>query len=96
MQVKTIFAFSASAAFLSFAVTAYSAEPGVMALTPSEMKWSSQGGLALPGLEPLGREIWTKLVTAEGIEDAHRFLLRRAPSDIERSYFTYRPALFLK
>ena len=51
MQVKTIFAFSASAAFLSIAATAYSAEPGVMALTPSEMKWSSQGGLALPGLE---------------------------------------------
>jgi len=51
MQVKTIFAFSASAALLSFAATAYSAEPGVMALTPLEMKWSSQGGLALPGLE---------------------------------------------
>jgi quercetin dioxygenase-like cupin family protein len=51
MQVKTIFAFSASAAFLSFAATAFSAEPGVMALSPSEMKWSSQGGLALPGLE---------------------------------------------
>ena len=51
MQVKSIFAFSASAAFLSLAATASSSEPGVMALSPSEMKWSSQGGLALPGLE---------------------------------------------
>jgi len=25
--------------------------PGVMALTPDEMKWSAQGGLALPGME---------------------------------------------
>ena len=25
--------------------------PGVMALTADEMKWSSQGGLALPGME---------------------------------------------
>jgi quercetin dioxygenase-like cupin family protein len=51
MQAKAIFAFGASAALLSFTATAYSAEPAVMALTPSEMKWNSQGGLALPGLE---------------------------------------------
>jgi quercetin dioxygenase-like cupin family protein len=51
MQAKAIFASVASAALLSFATSASSAEPGVMALTPSEMKWSSQGGLALPGLE---------------------------------------------
>ena len=51
MHIKTILAVGASAAFLSFAVAAYSAEPGVMALTPDEMKWSSQGALALPGME---------------------------------------------
>ena len=44
MQIKTIFAVSVySAAFLSFATAGYCAEP--------EMKWSAQGGLALPGLE---------------------------------------------
>ena len=26
-------------------------KPDVMALTPEEMKWTSQGGLALPGME---------------------------------------------
>jgi anti-sigma factor ChrR (cupin superfamily) len=51
MQIKTILAVSCSTAVLSFAVAAYSAEQGVMALTPSEMKWSGQGGLSLPGLE---------------------------------------------
>jgi len=29
------------------------AAPGVMALTPSEMKWGAQGGLAMPGMEQL-------------------------------------------
>jgi len=51
MQVKAIIAVSICAASLSFAAAAYSAEPDVMALAPSEMKWSAQGGLALPGLE---------------------------------------------
>jgi hypothetical protein len=52
MQIKTILAASAySAAFLSFATAGYCAEPGVMTLTPSEMKCSAEGGLALPGLE---------------------------------------------
>jgi quercetin dioxygenase-like cupin family protein len=51
MKIKTIRAVSASAAFLSLAAVAHSAEPGVMAISPSEMKWSAQGGLALPGLE---------------------------------------------
>jgi quercetin dioxygenase-like cupin family protein len=50
MQFKMVFALSASA-YLFFAAAAHSAEPGVMALTPSEMKWNAQGGLALPGLE---------------------------------------------
>jgi len=51
MRFKTIFAVGVSTAVLSFAAAAYAAEPGVMALSPSEMKWSAQGGLALPGLE---------------------------------------------
>ena len=51
IKIKTILAVSASAAFLSLAAVAHSAEPGVMAISPSEMKWSAQGGLALPGLE---------------------------------------------
>jgi uncharacterized RmlC-like cupin family protein len=51
MQIKTILAVSASATFVLFAVAAYSEELGVMALAPSEMKWSPQGALALTGLE---------------------------------------------
>ena len=51
MRFKTIFAVGVSTAVLSFAAAAYAAEPDVMALSPSEMKWSAQGGLALPGLE---------------------------------------------
>jgi hypothetical protein len=51
MRMKTVFAIGASVASLSFAEAAHSAEPGVMALAPSEMKWSAQGGLALPDLE---------------------------------------------
>jgi len=47
MRIKAVFAL----AFLSVALVGQAAEPGVVALTPSEMKWSSQGGLALPGLE---------------------------------------------
>lgn len=33
--------------------TAQTAAPGVVALTPGEMKWSSQGALAAPGMEQL-------------------------------------------
>lgn len=47
MQTQVIFAI----ALLSVSLAGQAAEPGVVALTPSEMKWSSQGGLALPGLE---------------------------------------------
>jgi hypothetical protein len=50
MQIKTFLAVSASVVFLSFAAAAQTA-PSVMALTPDEMKWGSQGALALPGLE---------------------------------------------
>jgi len=31
----------------------YKGPPGVVALTPVEMKWASQGGLAAPGMEQL-------------------------------------------
>jgi hypothetical protein len=36
---------------LSAAAVAQIAAPGVVALTPAEMKWQSQGGLAAPGME---------------------------------------------
>ena len=49
--MKMVFVLSASAAILSSQTAALSGEVGVMALAPSEMKWSAQGGLALPGLE---------------------------------------------
>jgi hypothetical protein len=52
--------------------------------------------MSLPGLMPQARELWAKLVIgAEGLEDAHKFLLRRAPSDVERTYFDYRPTALL-
>jgi quercetin dioxygenase-like cupin family protein len=35
----------------SLGIAARAQAPDVMALSPSEMKWSAQGGLALPGLE---------------------------------------------
>ncbi len=51
---------------------------------------------ATPGLLPQGQEIWQNLVTAsDGVEDGYTFFLRRQPSDVERSYFSYRPTLFL-
>jgi hypothetical protein len=40
-------------ALLGGIAVAQTAAPGVMALTPSEMKWGAQGGLALPGMEQL-------------------------------------------
>jgi hypothetical protein len=41
-----------SMAFSAIAVAEIAA-PGVVALTPVEMKWASQGGLAVPGMEQL-------------------------------------------
>ena len=49
--MKTIFKMGTLALVLFSAGAAYCHEVDVMALTPSEMKWSAQGGLALPGLE---------------------------------------------
>ena len=37
----------------SAVATAQTAPPGVMALAPDEMRWSSQGALAAPGMEQL-------------------------------------------
>jgi len=50
---------------------------------------------SIPGLLPRGQEIWARLLEAEdGLEEGYRFLLRREPTELERSYFAYRPALF--
>ena len=51
---------------------------------------------ALPGLLPQGKEIWQKLMTAQdGVDEAYKFYLRREPTDVERTYLGYRPALLL-
>jgi hypothetical protein len=52
--------------------------------------------MSLPGLQPQACELWAKLsIGTEGLEDAFKFLLRRAPSDVERTYFEYRPAALM-
>jgi quercetin dioxygenase-like cupin family protein len=38
---------------LNVLAEAQTAAPGVVAVTPAEMKWASQGGLAAPGMEQL-------------------------------------------
>jgi quercetin dioxygenase-like cupin family protein len=43
----------AMAAVLTGTAMAQTAAPAVVALTPAEMKWQSQGGLATPGMEQL-------------------------------------------
>lgn len=49
MRIETVLAVSVSAALLSFTVAAQTGS-GVIALTPDEMKWGPQDGLALPGM----------------------------------------------
>jgi hypothetical protein len=52
--------------------------------------------LTEPEMGPKGKDIWQRLLTAEdGIVDGYKFLLRREPTDVERSYFSYRPTVFL-
>lgn len=46
-------ALTVGGALLGSVAVAQTPAPGVMALTPSEMKWGAQGGLALPGMEQL-------------------------------------------
>jgi quercetin dioxygenase-like cupin family protein len=50
MTIKAVLMLTGAVLF-SFAAMAQSSGPGVMVLSPAEMKWTSQGGLALPGLE---------------------------------------------
>ena len=52
--------------------------------------------LSNPALLPLARELWTRLSQGyEGVEDAYKFMLRREPSDVERTYFSYRPTALI-
>ncbi len=52
--------------------------------------------ISIPGLLPQGRELWARLAEAgEGVEASHKFLLRREPSDVERTYFAYRPGVLV-
>jgi quercetin dioxygenase-like cupin family protein len=44
---------SVGGALIGVVAMAQTTAPGVMAVTPSEMKWSPQGGLALPGMEQM-------------------------------------------
>ena len=45
----------AAAIVIASVAFAQDGAPEVVALTPDEMKWQSQGGLTLPGLERLNR-----------------------------------------
>jgi quercetin dioxygenase-like cupin family protein len=51
MNIKSIAILVGTAAAMTSIAAAQSVAPGVVAMTPDEMKWSSQGGLAMPGLE---------------------------------------------
>ena len=50
-DTRSWFALTVTGALLGTVAVAQGNAPGVMALTPSEMKWGAQGGLALPGME---------------------------------------------
>src|SRR6266568_5531313 len=47
------FVSAAAGVTLNVLAVAQTAAPGVVAVTPAEMKWASQGGLAAPGMEQL-------------------------------------------
>lgn len=47
------FVSAAAGVALNVAAVAQTEAPGVVAVTPAEMKWASQGGLAAPGMEQL-------------------------------------------
>ena len=47
------FVSAAAGVTLNVVAVAQPAAPGVVAVTPAEMKWASQGGLAAPGMEQL-------------------------------------------
>ena len=49
-----------------------------------------------PALLPLAHELWNRLNEGyDGVEDAYKFMLRRDPSVVERTYFSYRPAALI-
>lgn len=52
---------------------------------------------ATPDSFSQAHEIWKRLVSVEAlVPEAHAFLLRRDVTDVEREYFKYRPAIFVK
>ncbi len=52
--------------------------------------------LADPALFAQGQEIWQRLTeNTETLEEAFKMQVRREPSEVERVYFSYRPAVFL-
>jgi hypothetical protein len=51
LSYKRSIALSLGGALFAAVAVAQTTAPGVMALTPLEMKWGVQGGLALPGME---------------------------------------------
>ncbi len=50
---RLLLAAVASAIVVTSVTMAQNAASGIVALTPDEMKWGSQGGLTVPGLEQL-------------------------------------------
>lgn len=57
---------------------------------------ASCNALADPTQFEKGREIWQRLLeNNEGLEEAFKMQIKRAPSDVERIYFNYRPAVFV-
>ena len=53
IEVSQKFALALAAGILGAFAAAQSAAPGGVAVTPPEMKWTTQGGLAAPGMEQL-------------------------------------------
>jgi len=53
VKAKHILGLVSAAAGVALNAVAQTAAPGVVAVTPAEMKWASQGGLAAPGMEQL-------------------------------------------
>jgi fructose-specific phosphotransferase system IIC component len=51
MTIKSIIILIGAAAVAASMAAAQSVAPGVVAVTPEEMKWGPQGSMALPGLE---------------------------------------------
>jgi hypothetical protein len=52
--------------------------------------------LADPDSLVKGREIWLRLTqNVAGVEEAHKLQVRRDPSEVERTYFHYRPAVLM-